>query len=76
MLLGLKRDVRTRTNEEEVASPQDGHRVAQDLRCDKYMECSALSGELVREVFEDICRTAALTGKEGGGKSEGGCVVT
>jgi Ras homolog gene family, member A len=46
------------------------------MRCDRYMECSAVSGELVHEVFEDICRTAALGAKkEGGGLSEGGCGV-
>jgi Ras family protein A len=40
------------------------------------MECSAVTGELVREVFEDICRTAALSIGEGNkGLSEGGCIV-
>jgi Ras homolog gene family, member A len=43
------------------------------------MECSAVTGELVHEVFEDVCKTAALTLQEGGegsrGLSEGGCGV-
>lgn len=40
------------------------------------MECSAFTGELVQEVVEDICRTAANTvNGEGEGLSEGGCVV-
>ena len=55
--------------------PQEGYRVAQDLRCDRYLECSALTGELVREVFEDVVRTGAGT-KVGGrdqGLSPGGC---
>jgi len=39
------------------------------------MECSAATGELVHEVFEDICRTAAMTTTSKGGLSEGGCVI-
>lgn len=39
------------------------------------MEYSAVTGELLHEAFEDICKTAALTTGEKGGKSEGGCVV-
>jgi Ras family protein A len=46
------------------------------MRCDKYMECSAVTGELVQEAIEDICKTAVGTvKKQGGGLSEGGCSV-
>jgi Ras family protein A len=76
LLLGLKRDLRSEDDPNGIIYPQEGYRIAQEMRCDRYMECSALSGELVHEVFEDICRTAALgTKKEGGGLSEGGCGV-
>lgn len=51
--------------------PQEALRVAQEMRCDRYCECSALTGELCREVIEDISRTAALTTTEGGGKTQG-----
>ncbi|KAK5017048.1 hypothetical protein LTR60_002112 [Cryomyces antarcticus] len=53
--------------------PHEGLRIAQELRCDRYAECSAATGELCREVFEDLARTAALTttGDGWGGKSEG-----
>jgi len=71
ILLGLKRDLRT----EEMVDPHHGLCVAQELRCDRYLECSALTGELVREVFEDISRTAARTTTEKGGQTEGGCRV-
>lgn len=73
MLLGLKRDLRSETDPNGIIYPQEAYRVAQELRCDKYMECSAMTGELVYEVFEDICKTAALTTGTKGGKSDGGC---
>jgi hypothetical protein len=43
------------------------------------MECSAVSGELLKEAFEDICKTAVGSTKsssEGNkGLSEGGCEI-
>ncbi len=45
------------------------------MRADKYVECSAVTGELLKLAFEDICNTAAQTKTEAGGQSEGGCVV-
>ena len=76
LLLGMKRDLRSEEDPNGIIYPQEAYRIAQEMRCDRYMECSAVSGELVHEVFEDICRTAALgTKKEDGGLSEGGCVV-
>ncbi|KAL8958543.1 MAG: hypothetical protein Q9193_004423 [Seirophora villosa] len=71
MVLGLKRDARV--EEEGIIYPQEGYRIAQEMRCDRYCECSAISGELVHEVFEDIARTAALTKTNAGGLSIGGC---
>lgn len=76
MMLGLKRDLRSETDPNGIIYPQEAYRIAQELRCDRYLECSAATGELVHEVFEDICRTAALGTKgEGGGLSEGGCEI-
>ncbi|KZF25278.1 P-loop containing nucleoside triphosphate hydrolase protein [Xylona heveae TC161] len=76
MLLGLKRDLRV--VDENTIYPQEAHRIAQEMRCDRYAECSAVTGELIFEVFEDIARTAAMTSKKpGGGLSEGPtCTVT
>ena len=45
------------------------------MRCDRYAECSALTGELMNEVFEDIARTAAKTTTEAGGLSDNGCAI-
>ncbi|KAI9791216.1 MAG: hypothetical protein M1816_004208 [Peltula sp. TS41687] len=54
------------------------YKVAQDLRCDAYLECSARTGELVPQVKEDVARFAvelARAREEGGGGWRGGCVV-
>ncbi|ETI25741.1 hypothetical protein G647_02515 [Cladophialophora carrionii CBS 160.54] len=80
MLLGLKRDERTEERlEDESGSgrfkcvmPQEGLQAAQEMRCDRYAECSALTGELMFEVLEDITKTAARTTTEAGGLSQNG----
>lgn len=82
MVLGLKRDLRTEWEDgqdpaERSVMPQEALRVAQEMRCDRYAECSALTGELCREVLEDVARTAARTTTEKGAKTEGAnCVVS
>ncbi len=76
MLLGLKRDERTeRTLEDgtfQCVMPQEGLQAAQEMRCDRYAECSALTGELMFQVLEDITKTAAKTTTEHGGLSDQG----
>lgn len=49
--------------------PQEALRVAQEMRCDRYCECSALTGELCEAAIEDISLTAAKTTTANGGKS-------
>ena len=75
ILMGLKRDKRSETDPNGIIYPQEPYRIAQEMRCDKYIECSAVSGELMKEAWEDISRTAALTTKKDGtkGLSEGSC---
>ena len=75
LILGLKRDLRSEDDPNGIIYPQDGYRVAQALRADKYMECSAVTGELVDLAFEEICTTAIKTTTEQGGQSQGGCVI-
>jgi Ras homolog gene family, member A len=76
LILGLKRDLRSESDPNGIIYPQEAHRIAAEMRADRYMECSAVTGELMFEVFEDICSTAVktVTG-DGGGQSEGGCVA-
>jgi Ras family protein A len=69
ILLGLKRDLRK--EEEGMIWPQEAYRLAQEMRCDRYAECSAVTGELMHEVFEDIAKVAAKTTTTAGGQSQG-----
>ncbi|MBE3042063.1 hypothetical protein IMZ48_05670 [Candidatus Bathyarchaeota archaeon] len=74
LILGLKRDLRSEDDPNGIIYPQDGYRAAQAMRADKYMECSAVTGELVGLAFEDIC-TTAIQATRGEGQSEGGCSI-
>ena len=79
MVLGLKRDLRKEWTEAETRDggkgqsimPQEGLLVAQEMLSDIYAECSALTGELCREVLEDVAKRAARTTTENGAKSQG-----
>ncbi|KAI4717814.1 P-loop containing nucleoside triphosphate hydrolase protein [Aureobasidium sp. EXF-10727] len=69
IVLGLQRDLR-RENVDGMVFPQEALRVAAEMRCDRYCECSAVTGELCAEVWEDIVRTAVATTTNDGGRSE------
>ncbi|KAL1306051.1 hypothetical protein AAFC00_004177 [Neodothiora populina] len=69
ILLGLKRDLR-REGVDGMVMPYEGLNTAQEMRCDRYCECSANTGELCAQVFEDLARTAAMTTTAAGGRSE------
>jgi Ras homolog gene family, member A len=85
MLLGLKRDLRAMeapgmvdplevrsllSNIDILLKNRQAYRIAQEMRCDRYAECSALTGELMHEAFEDIARVAAMTTTERGGQTD------
>lgn len=70
IVLGLKRDLR-RENDPSSVFPHEAATIAQDMRCDKYCECSALTGELADLVFRDLAETAVLTTSEAGGRTPG-----
>ncbi|ODM14940.1 hypothetical protein SI65_09692 [Aspergillus cristatus] len=73
MMLGLKRDLRVEG--EGVIYPQETYRIAQELRCDRYAECSAVTGELLAETFEDISRMGAMAKAGKSGEGVGGCTI-
>jgi GTPase SAR1 family protein len=75
LVLGLKRDLRSEQDPNGVIYPQEAYRVAQEMRADKYAECSAVTGELFKLAFEEIFSMAMKTTTATGGQSEGGCVA-
>lgn len=75
LVLGLKRDLRSDDDSKGTVHTQEAVRVAQEMRVDKYAECSAVTGELLQLAFEDVCQMAVQTATAGGAQSEGSCAV-
>ncbi|KAI4604623.1 hypothetical protein J4E83_011042 [Alternaria metachromatica] len=86
MVLGLKRDLRKQWTlaehglDKKGKGPSvmlhEGLQAAQRMLCDHYAECSALTGELCRQVLEDVAKTSAKTTTEKGAKSQGADMCT
>ncbi|KAL7279549.1 hypothetical protein ACG7TL_005947 [Trametes sanguinea] len=81
ILVGCKKDLRRdprvieelrKTNQRPV-TPEEGMAVAQKIGARHYLECSAKTGEGVREVFQYATRAALLTRPRGSKKSH--CIV-
>lgn len=51
-------------------SPSQGDMVRQKIGATRYLECSAKTGEGVREVFEQATRLALVSNKKHGKKSK------
>ncbi|CAJ2511666.1 Uu.00g072910.m01.CDS01 [Anthostomella pinea] len=75
IVVGLKRDLRSESDPGSI-HPQEAYKVSQEMRVDKYVECSAVTGELLKLAFEEICNTASRTKTVTGAQSEGGCVMS
>jgi hypothetical protein len=75
LVLGLKRDLRDEDDPNGIIYPQESYRIAQEMRTDKYMECSAVTGELLPETFEDIYLAAVKSTTAEGAQSEGACTL-
>jgi Ras homolog gene family, member A len=73
--MGLKRDLRSKNDPNGIIYPEEAYRISQEMRVDKYVECSSVTGDLFRLAFEEICSTAVKTTTADGGQSEGGCMV-
>ena len=84
MLVGTKIDLRedqeTRENlkGEKLPTPEMGHALAQQIGAVAYLECSALTQEGLRRVFEEAIRAVIGRGdsKDGGPvKKKKGCII-
>ncbi|KAJ3402715.1 GTP-binding protein Rho1 [Chytridiales sp. JEL 0842] len=82
ILVGCKKDLRNdprlieelRKTGQAPVTPEQGQAVAEKIGAYKYLECSARTGEGVKEVFQHATRAALLAksgGKQGGGKKKG-----
>lgn len=68
MLVGLKKDLRTNPQAiQEVSrrgsyfvTPQEAEQVAKEVGARRYLECSALTGEGVDDIFEVATRASLL----------------
>ncbi|KAK0526549.1 GTP-binding protein Rho1 [Tilletia horrida] len=82
ILVGCKMDLRRdpkiidelRKTSQRPVSTEEGMAVAQKIGATRYLECSAKTGQGVREVFEHATR-AALLAKPGKSRRHGKCLV-
>lgn len=78
ILVGLKKDLRNNSNEKtnsrKYVQKQQGEEVARIIGAKKFLECSALTGEAVDDVFEAATRTSLLVRDEDTGSSC--CVIS
>jgi len=83
LLVGCKKDLRRdqrtiedlRKTSQRPVTPEEGMAVASKIGAKHYLECSAKSGEGVREVFQYATRAALLMRSRSGKKRPHGCVV-
>lgn len=69
ILVGLKKDlkqIKNSSKQQDMVSVEDAQQVARQIGAKKVMECSALTGEGVDDVFELATRTSLLVNKEPG----------
>ncbi|CAG8477576.1 7958_t:CDS:2 [Cetraspora pellucida] len=82
ILVGCKKDLRfdpktieeLRKTSQRPVTPEEGMMISQKIGAYKYLECSAKTGEGVREVFEHATR-AALLGRGKKRRNHSNCLV-
>ncbi|KAJ7799539.1 P-loop containing nucleoside triphosphate hydrolase protein [Mycena olivaceomarginata] len=83
ILVGCKKDLRRdprvieelRKTSQGPVTPEEGMAVAQTIGVRSYLECSAKSGDGVKEVFQCATRAALLSNKGKGGRNHRKCIV-
>ncbi|KAK6199223.1 GTP-binding protein, rho subfamily [Scheffersomyces amazonensis] len=83
ILVGCKADLRNdpqtiaklRDNQQQPVATSEGQTVAQKIGATDYLECSARTGQGVREVFEAATRASLRTKEKKDGKKSKKCIV-
>jgi len=83
LLVGTKSDLRDdaetidnlRERGLEPITVEQGDTLANEIRAFKYMECSALTRDGLKEVFDDAIKAKVLKGDKGGKKKKRDCVL-
>ena len=77
MLVGTKKDLRDDTDVVQkvgqVLQESDGHNLAKELGAKSYVECSALTQDGLKNVFDEAIRAALNKGNDK--KKKGGCIL-
>ncbi|KAK5814821.1 P-loop containing nucleoside triphosphate hydrolase protein [Linnemannia elongata] len=83
LLVACKKDLRydqrtieeLRRNNQAPVSPERGTEIARHIKARDYLECSAKTGEGVREVFESATRASLLAKPKSGRSKSKNCLV-
>ncbi|KAG0354913.1 GTP-binding protein Rho1, partial [Podila minutissima] len=83
LLVACKKDLRydqrtieeLRRSNQAPVSPERGAEIARHIKARDYLECSAKTGEGVREVFESATRASLLAKPKGSRRSNKNCIV-
>lgn len=71
LLVGLKKDLRLDADVTKYVQFHQGDSAARQIGAKRYLECSALTGEGVDDIFETAIRTSLLVNE----KPSGGCCI-
>ena len=76
ILIGTKSDLRNDSNfAKDLISPGEGDKLAKEIQAVQYIECSALTQENLKSVFEEAIKAALAAIKKRAKKKKGGCQI-
>jgi Ras-related C3 botulinum toxin substrate 1 len=76
LLIGTKSDLRNDNQfKSDLLTPEEGTKLAKEIGAVKYIECSALTQDNLKVVFEDAIKAAVEAIKKKQKKKKGGCQI-
>ena len=79
ILVGTKKDLRGTDPSKTYVTPEQGKKVAEEIKAARYLECSAKTREGLKEIFEEAVRvylqTPTTVGKATSKKSKKDCLL-